>query len=289
MSILVLYNEDKEKVQDTLDDLRTFFYTHTVSYKEFPHRAYCSYLALFDSPDPPSLILVLGGDGAMLSVARRTFQYDIPILGINIGNLGFLAEWNLNLLIKSWDDIRNGYYTVSRRNVLECIITKDQEIVATFYALNDIVINAGSPFRMIEGDIYVDQYSKLIPVGQGRDFAANFRADGIVIANSVGSTAYNLSAGGPIISPAANVFAITPIAPHCLSMRPVIVGSDSKIHLVMNSINEGTTLVADGQERIQLEKDMVIDVFKSNGSLNLILNPEKNYWEILRDKMHWSK
>jgi len=292
MSVLVLYNEDKEEVENSLDELRTFFYTNSASYKEHPHT--CSVeierelaTTTFD------LIVVLGGDGTMLSVARRVFQYEIPILGINLGHLGFLAEWDLNLFFKEWKKIKGGagYYPIGRRNILKCTITKDklnvyQEKIAEFYALNDVVINAGSPFRMIEGDIFVDFHAQ---VGYGIDFAASFKSDGLVISSSVGSTAYSLSAGGPIIVPSANVLSITPIAPHCLSMRPVVVDGVSKIHIAMSKINEGTTVVIDGQDKIRLEKDWVIDVAKTFPQLRLVTHPTKNYWQILREKMHWSE
>ena len=292
MSVLVLYNEDKEEVENSLDELRTFFYTNSASYKEHPHT--CSVeierelaTTTFD------LIVVLGGDGTMLSVARKVFQYEVPILGINKGHLGFLAEWDLELFFKNWQFIERGHYEIGKRNVLKCVITKDklneyQEKIAEIYALNDAVINAGPPFRMIEGDIFIDS-PKLISIGRGRNFAASFKSDGIVISSSVGSTAYSLSAGGPIISPSTNAFAITPIAPHCLSMRPVIVSGNSKIHIKMNRVNEGTTVVLDGQERVPLREDMTIDVHRAFPPLKLVTNPEKDYWQILREKMKWAQ
>ena len=290
MSYIVIYNKDKENIQSALEDLRILFYTKKISYKEYPHTFTIddckddnhSWPDIFETY--PKMVIVLGGDGTMLSVARKMFQFDIPIMGLNLGHLGFLAEWDFELLNKYWSNVNVGKLNIGFRTVLKIVLTEDKK-QDTMFALNDVVINAGPPFRMIEGDIYVDNHTK---VGFGSNFAASFKADGLIVSSAVGSTAYSLSAGGPIIDPGADVFSITPIAPHCLSMRPAIVNNESKIHVDMRSVNEGTTLVLDGQERIPLKESIKIDVMKAWPPLKLVLSPEKNYWQILREKMKWS-
>jgi len=302
VSYIVIYNKDKENMQSALEDLRILFYTKKISYKEYPHTFTIDECKKEDIDWPcvlkakpqfvseksfeiPKIVIVLGGDGTMLSVARKMFQFDIPIMGLNLGHLGFLAEWDIELLNKYWSNVNVGKLNIGFRTVLKIVLTEDKK-QDTMFALNDVVINAGPPFRMIEGDIYVDNHTK---VGFGSNFAASFKADGLIVSSAVGSTAYSLSAGGPIIDPGADVFSITPIAPHCLSMRPAIVNNESKIHISMRSVNEGTTLVLDGQERIPLKESIKIDVMKAWPPLKLVLSPEKSYWQILREKMKWSE
>ncbi|MEL7238630.1 MAG: NAD(+)/NADH kinase, partial [Planctomycetota bacterium] len=195
-------------------------------------------------------ILVLGGDGTLLSVARRLQGRQVPVMGVNYGRLGFLSSFQPDEVEKYLEPFINGELETSRRQMLdvsivaggvECELITDEEVAAKrrfhVIGLNDAVINAGPPFHMIE-----------LALGSDGDFGVKVHGDGIIIATPSGSTAYNVSAGGPILNPPVQGFCLTPIAPHSLSFRPVIVPSSTKVMLIAKEVNRGTTLVCDGQD-----------------------------------------
>lgn len=239
------------------------------------------------------LALVFGGDGTLLAQARKIVDQDIPIIGINFGKLGFLAEFTIKDVKKHWDQISQLQCPVSKRLLIElCVYDKevprwgngswtDYKPILKTLALNDVVVMAGPPFRMIDLDLAID------PKLHG-SHTTQFSADGVILATPSGSTAYNLSAGGPIISPGIDAIGITPLCPHSLAFRPIIVNAASNIWLHIVRANEGTTLVIDGQDSIGIEADQQFMVRKYNRLLTLIQNPHITYWQMLAKKLNWA-
>ncbi|MCM1992750.1 NAD(+)/NADH kinase [Oceanirhabdus seepicola] len=219
-----------------------------------------------------NFIIVFGGDGTILRTARSLGKNDIPILGINIGNLGFLT----NAEIGDFDDIigelYRDSYEIEERTMLNCKI-KDGE-TDEFIALNDIVIAKGTLSRIVEFSISIDN-----------KFYTNFTADGIIISTPTGSTAYNLSAGGPIIHPELDVVAITPICPHTLSMRTMVVSANKEIVLKLKGKNESIFLTVDGQNVYQLSEDDEIIVTNNEKRCKVLRLLNNDYFDILRRKI----
>ncbi|MCC5830667.1 MAG: NAD(+)/NADH kinase [Phycisphaeraceae bacterium] len=236
--------------------------------------------------------LVLGGDGTLLAQARHLVDLDIPLIGVNFGKLGFLAEFNLDDLKNYWDQIIAGTCpTVSRimldvqcwRGVEGWVDAKDQEpVLNSIIALNDASIVAGPPHRLIELEVAIDPHPEL-------ESGTSFRGDGVIIATPSGSTAYNLAAGGPIIAPGSGVVCITPICPHTLAFRPLVVSANCRIHIRLDQVNEGTRLVLDGQESFQLLHHDQLVVRRYHRTLRLISNPRMSYWKMLARKMLWGE
>lgn len=220
------------------------------------------------------LILSIGGDGTVLSTAYKVRNKNIPIAGINIGKLGFLAEFDCDNLDELLNDIKVNQFKISKRVTLDAKLNNKSEM--NFYAINDIVIDRGSWLKMIELTIKVDN-----------DSVATFFADGLIIATPTGSTGYSISTGGPIVYPLADVITITPIAPHNLSMRPIVIPGDKKIQITVNSPFEQVRITCDGQRVEYVNPSFTIEIYKSENYLNLIHTNGANYFSILRKKMLW--
>ena len=229
------------------------------------------------------LAVVLGGDGAMLSQARRLAEIDVPLVGINFGKLGFLAEFTVDEVKEHWDDLLSGRYKISERVMIEAGVYADGDADPRFrsLAMNDCVITAGPPYRMIDLKLTVNPKRW---AGHGTVFSG----DGVIVATPTGSTAYNLSSGGPIIAPDVNALVITPMCPHSLSFRPIVVRGDDEIHIDMLEANVGTTLVIDGQHPIPLEKGSTVRIHAFSRRVKLVTNPDLGYWQMLAKKLHWA-
>ena len=235
-------------------------------------------------------VIVLGGDGTLLSVARRLAGRPIPLMGVNLGRLGFLASFTPAELDQYLDQFLAAKLPISRRLAIEvsvvpadapCRFTDNADVAATrrfvASALNDAVVTAGPPFHMIELQLDVDGH-------QG----VRFFADGVIVSTPSGSTAYNISAGGPIISPDAQALCVTPICPHSLSFRPIIIASSSTVLLAAARVNEGTTLFCDGQASTSLLPADKIVIRRSPNDVLLIDNPAASQWRSLAEKLHWA-
>lgn len=239
------------------------------------------------------MALVLGGDGTLLAQARKLVDLKIPLIGINFGKLGFLAEFTINDVKKHWDQITHLQCPVSRRLLIElCLYDqttprwgngtwRDYEPILRTVALNDVVVMAGPPYRMIDLDLAID------PKLHG-SHTTQFTSDGVIMATPSGSTAYNLSAGGPIISPGIDAISITPLCPHSLAFRPIIVNATSNIWVHIMRANEGTTLVIDGQDSISIQTGQQFLVRGYEQPLLLIQNPDITYWQMLAKKLNWA-
>ncbi len=226
--------------------------------------------------DSSQLLLVLGGDGTMLAAARLAASRNIPILPINMGSLGFLTSFTLDELYPALEDTLTGRSSVSQRVMLQVQLERAGSVIENQSALNDAVINKGALARMIELHLIINS-----------EFVCRYRADGLIVASPTGSTAYSLSAGGPIVHPAVESFVITPICPHMLSDRPLVIRDSSSIEMKLSADTESVFLTLDGQRGIPLQPADRVRISRAKESLKLIQPPKKSYFEILRSKLKW--
>ncbi|HKE57160.1 MAG TPA: NAD(+)/NADH kinase [Pyrinomonadaceae bacterium] len=224
------------------------------------------------------LILVLGGDGTMIATARMVGDQEIPVLGVNYGGLGYLAEFRIEELYVGLESILSGNYRLDKRVMLTVELQRGDEIVTKNRVLNDVVINKSALARIIEIEAYLNQ-----------QYVNSFRADGLIVSTPTGSTAYNLSAGGPVIFPSMNAVVITPICPFTLSNRPIVVPDDATIELTLKTDQEDVSLTLDGQVGFPLNVGDRVVIHKSRTTFNLIQPTNRNYFDVLRDKLRWGR
>jgi NAD+ kinase len=222
--------------------------------------------------------VVFGGDGSIISAARQLSQMSVPVIGVNLGKLGFLAEFSINELKEYFAGITLGKAKIEKRMMLECRVFSGGDEVFSSAAINDAFITAGPPFSMIELKVSVD--------GQP---LAGCVSDGLVISTPTGSTAYNLSAGGPIISGKMEAMVITPICPHSLSFRPIVINADSKVEVFGVRVNDGTTVSIDGQVSCRLSVEDVVRVERDAGEFLVVNNPLRTQWDTLATKLSWAE
>lgn len=222
------------------------------------------------------LIAVLGGDGTMLRTACGVAKYDVPIVGINLGSFGYLTEINLNEMHSAFDLILAGDYETEKRMMLDVAVSRGKTIIANGTVLNDVVINRGTLSRIVELEMMINNM-----------YLATYKTDGLIISTPTGSTAYSLSAGGPIVYPEKDLIIINPICPHTLTNRPIICPENSDLQITIWSKEKGATLTLDGQDSYRIRSGDVIDIKKSKYVTKLVLSPHRSYWEILRSKLGW--
>ncbi len=222
--------------------------------------------------------VVLGGDGTIISAARQLSQSRTPVIGVNLGKLGFLAEFSIEELKDRFDDIIARRMRIEKRMMLGCRVVREGREVFSSEAVNDVFITAGPPFRMIELRISVDCQT-----------LAGCFSDGLIICTPTGSTAYNLSAGGPIVAGKMEGMVVTPICPHSLSFRPIVLNADSKLVVTGMHLNEGTTISIDGQIHARLLLGDSVNIEKGGNVVLLVNNPARNYWETLATKLNWAE
>ncbi len=223
-------------------------------------------------------IVSLGGDGTFLSVAQMCRGADKPIIGVNLGGLGFLTDIGTDALEENLLKIMNGDYTTISRMVLDAKLTRENRVIHSFRALNDIYVNRVNTPKLTS-----------ISAWYGSDFITEFFADGIIVATPNGSTAYSLSAGGPIVEPTVQAFLLTPICPHSLTERPVILPSDREIRLEVNEKNPDLLLSADGISSVRLQNGDLITVSYGGVAGNLVQLAEHSYFSLLRRKLGWGR
>jgi len=228
--------------------------------------------------DASQLLLVLGGDGTMLAAARLAAPRRIPILPINMGSLGFLTSFTLDELYPALEETLAGNSSVSQRVMLQTELVRAGSVLESQGALNDVVIHKGALARMIQLELSINS-----------DFVCRYRADGLIVSSPTGSTAYSLSAGGPIVHPAVEAFVITPICPHMLTDRPLVVRDYCCLEVKLNGDAESVYLTLDGQRGIPLEPTDILRVQRAKDQLQLIQPPKKPYFEILRNKLKWGE
>jgi len=226
--------------------------------------------------------IVFGGDGSIISTARNVSKANVPVIGVNVGKLGFLAEFSVSELKDFFLCLIKGTARIDKRMMLSCRVFSNsggnQTEKFCSAAINDVFITAGPPFRTVELKISVD--------GQP---LAGCVSDGLIISTPTGSTAYNLSSGGPIVSPKMEAVVITPICPHSLSFRPIVINAESIIEIVGIRVNEGTTVSIDGQVSLKLSIDDVVRVERQSCNFLIVNNPLRSQWDTLAMKLSWAE
>ena len=222
------------------------------------------------------LLIVLGGDGTLLSVARAAHPHNVPILAVNLGSLGFLAEISIDELYLTLENILSEKFEIESRMLLNAYIWRNGKKVEDYNVLNDIVINKGVVARVINLQVLVD--------GQ---YMTSYRADGLIIATPTGSTAYSLSAGGPIIHPSMQTLVLSPICPFTLTNRSILIPDQSIIQVKLDAEYNDVRVTLDGQESYKMKAGDILEIQKTKTTLQLIKGPNKNYYKILRKKLHW--
>lgn len=222
--------------------------------------------------------VVFGGDGTILSAARDLSETKVPVIGVNVGKLGFLAEFSVRELKELFKRIITDSSLIDKRMILSCCVVGGQAEKFRSTAINDVVITAGPPFHLVELKITVN--------GQA---LASCLSDGLIISTPTGSTAYNLSAGGPILSANLSAMVITPICPHSLSFRPIVIGAESELEVEFLQINKGTSLVLDGQVQYGLRLGEVVNVSNHKGVFLVVNNPLRTQWDTLAGKLSWAE
>ena len=235
-------------------------------------------VASAEIPPDSDMLIVLGGDGTLISVAREVGTLEKPILGVNLGSLGFLTEITTDELFPVLEQILAGDYQTSDRLMLNVMVNRGGKQIVKHQVLNDVVINKGALARIIDMKVWVNE-----------SYLTTFKADGLIISSPTGSTAYNMAAGGPIINPGSECLVITPICPHMLSNRPMIVSADASIRVEVMFQDEDVVLTADGQVGTLLQAGDIVEVQQASNRTRLILSPEKDYFEILRTKLRWGE
>lgn len=231
-----------------------------------------------DIPKKVEMIIVLGGDGTLLSVARLVGDHDVPILGVNLGGLGFLTEITLEELYRVLEKVVQGDFITDERVVLNASVIRRGERMAEFTVLNDAVINKGALARIIDLETTING-----------EYLTTFKSDGLILSTPTGSTAYNLSAGGPIVYPSLHCIIITPICPHTLTNRPIVIPDDVEIRATLQTKQQEVILTLDGQQGFTLEFEDVVEVKKAEGHIFLVKSPYRHYFEVLREKLKWGE
>jgi NAD+ kinase len=224
------------------------------------------------------LIVVLGGDGTMIATSRMMGDYDVPVLGINYGTLGYLAEFRVEELVPALEAVLAGDYRIDTRVRLAVDLYRGDEMLSHSRALNDVVINKSALARIIEIEARMDGH-----------LISGFRADGLIVSTPTGSTAYNLSAGGPVVYPSMNALVITPICPFTLSDRPIVVPDDALIELRLRTPDEEVVLTLDGQVGLPISPEDRVLIRKSLTTFKIVQPKNRNYFEVLREKLRWGK
>jgi NAD+ kinase len=271
--IVILGNMDKSGVSDQIEALRPWFERRAEvlavveSRGELPQQVHLA-----------DLCVVFGGDGTLLTAARMLSGTKVPLLGVNMGKLGFLADFNVEHMKKHFDDILGGAIEPTERMMLDVCVENCEVHRFCSPAANDVAISAGPPFRMID-----------LNVSRDEEQIAQYLGDGLVVSTPTGSTGYNMSAGGPIIEPTLDAVTITPIAPHSLSLRPIVVGSDQTIRITATVVNAGTAVIVDGQVSSGLCDGDVVEVRRAEKPARIIPHPGRPFFQTLSSKLQWGR
>ncbi len=222
-------------------------------------------------------VLVLGGDGTLLSAARAVAHEGVPILAVNLGSLGFLTEIPLNELYPALESVDRGECPVELRSVLDCRLIRGGECISRHFALNDVVVNKSAISRLVEFDLFIDG-----------NFVFLYKADGVIIATPTGSTAYSLAAGGPVLMPSVDAWVVTPVCPHSLTHRPLVVTQNSKIELKVETGEEQAFLSIDGQVGVPVQQGDQVLCQRAEHRVKL-LRVRRTFFEVLHNKLKWGQ
>ena len=268
--ILIVANMAKPGVSEQVESLRPWFAERADLVDVLDSRVTDS-LPELDA----DLCIVFGGDGTLLAAARRVAPAGIPMMGVNMGKLGFLAEFSVEHMRRHLDEILAGKVPPTERLMLT-VRVGDGEAAFTSLAANDAAITAGEPFRMIE-----------LCVDRGDVCISTYLGDGVIVATPTGSTGYSLSAGGPILEPTLEALVITPLAPHSISMRPIVVAPSQTVRIRTTRLNPGTRLVIDGQVSTPLTEGQTVEVSRAPCDAKVVPHPGREFFGTLTDKLQW--
>lgn len=280
-NIGIITKKSRTEPVEILRALLPMFAERGVSIFPDRHAASCLGIDGYDKdeiPDLSDLIIVLGGDGTMLGAARRAGRKGVPILGVNLGSLGFITEVNKAEITDMIDRIIRGDYRVEERIMLNVSVIRNGADVSENIVLNDAVVNKGALARIIDIETYVDGF-----------YVTTYKSDGLIVSTPTGSTAYSLSAGGPILYPTLGCITLTPICPHTLTNRPIVLPDSVKVSLKLNADDEDVFLTLDGQTGFPLKKDDTINISKSPMVTRLITPAGRDYFMLLRTKLKWGE
>ncbi len=225
----------------------------------------------------PDFVLVLGGDGTLLSAARAVAHADVPILAVNLGSLGFLTEVPLAEMYATLEAVDRGHCPLEERSVLDCQLIRSHECIARHFALNDVVVNKSAISRLVDFDLLIDGV-----------FVFSYKADGVIIATPTGSTAYSLAAGGPILMPSVGAFVVTPVCPHSLTHRPLVVRDMAEIELLVETGEEEAFLSIDGQVGMPVRQGDRLICRRATHTVKL-MRVRRTFFEVLRNKLKWGQ
>ncbi len=268
--ILILGDKSREKTRETITKLEPLF----------RKKAHVSIIDISDESESEDLsadlAFVFGGDGAILAASRKLSSKQIPIIGVHLGKFGFLAELTIKEISQSLEKVFAGEYVVSQRMLLSCRVIRSKQIIKETPGLNDAVISRASLSRLISIKLYIN----------GKE-VTTYSSDGLIVSTPSGSTAHSLSAGGPIVAPDIDAFIITPICPHTLTNRPLVVSGDSKIEMEQVSDSEGVGLTIDGQIYTDIMARDKIIVEKAKERVQLVDTQTRTFYDVLREKLNW--
>jgi NAD+ kinase len=279
--IVIVYKHGRKDAGDFAEELKTWLNTRGISVNclENPEDGEArSTSSVLQIDTDAEAAIVLGGDGTFLSVARALQDRITPIIGVNLGGLGFLTEISLEMCFQDLEEILAGNYVVEKRMRLQVSIKRGQREILRQTVLNDVVINKGALARIVDLKATID----------GR-YLTNYRADGLIVATPTGSTAYNLSAGGPIIYPTAQAIVVTPICSFTLTNRPIILPADVQVEVELGDRVQDVSLTCDGQVGCELAAADRVQMVSSPTPLNLIKPESTDYFEVLRTKLKWGQ
>lgn len=276
--ILILGNRNKPGVTEQMDSLRDWFTEQADVLAILDHRD-----ELPADAATANLCIVFGGDGTLLSTGRDLAKFHVPLLGVNMGKLGFLADFSVDDLRRNLANVLAGRITPVTRMMFSvtlwsCPKGQARQAVYQGLATNDVAIASGDPFRMID-----------LHVHHGEQHVSQYYGDGLVVCTPTGSTGYNMSVGGPILQPSLEAMVISPIAPHTLSLRPMVLSPSPTLHVTACRVNEGTKMIIDGQIPHRLCEGQTIEIGKADVSLRIVTLPEHHYFQTLANKLHWGQ
>ena len=241
-----------------------------------PDKKY-SVLSLDEIGKRADLAIVLGGDGTMLNIARTLAPFDVPLVGINQGRLGFLTDLSIDTMLETLGSILDGQYVTERRMLLSVEVIRNEIGLFSALAFNDVAVNRGIGGGMIEFEVHIDG-----------EYVYSLRSDGLIIATPTGSTAYALSSGGPILHPSLDLIALVPVSPHTLSNRPIVVGPNATVEVLMHRTEEGARIHSDSHSHFDLDEGDKVVIRRSPQTVRLFHSSNHSYYRMLREKLGWS-
>jgi len=271
--VIILGNMSKPGLADRIERLRPWFEQRAEVIAICPANQ-----APPDGAEAVDLAVVFGGDGTLLSAARVLVGTDVPLLGVNMGKLGFLAEFSVEDMQEHLATVLAGKVAPTERMMFDVMVSGACDGPFNSPAANDVTISAGEPFRMID-----------LRVAQGGDEIAQYTGDGLIVSTPTGSTGYSMSAGGPILAPTLDAITITPIAPHTLSLRPIVVRSDRAISVSASRVNAGTSVIIDGQVSCRLREGGLVEIRHADSKLRIVPHPGRSFFHTLSAKLHWGR